>query len=232
MSDTVIRQWNDAAEAYAEEQERSVYAQANRAIVKERFRNLRGEKVLDLGCGFGWYTHYFGSIGGSAVGVDGAKAMIDIARQRYPEASFSVHDITRPLPFGPCSFDIVFCNQVMMDIEDIGSILSECGRVLKGGGIFCFSIVHPAFYNGEWQTDADGRGFAKLISSYLTPCVSENRFWGETQHFHRPLSYYLNAAAQAGLILTRADEPRIYDGARKNDDLPLFFFAEYAKPEH
>lgn len=230
MGDTVIAQWNDAAERFAEDQERSEYANVNKAVVKARFKRLDGEKVLDLGCGCGWYTDYFRRIGGCAVGIDGAEAMIGIARKRYPETTFSVCDISRPLPFEADSFDIVFCNQVLMDIDDVGNALSQCHRVLKRGGVFYFSIVHPAFYNGVWQIDEGGRHTGKLVSSYLTPYMSENRFWGGTAHYHRPLTYYLNAAAEAGFILTHADEPKSYDGKIKNDDLPLFFFAEYRKP--
>lgn len=74
--------------------------------------------------------------------------MIKIARKKYPETSFSVCDIAKPLPFGSCSFDIVFCNQVLMDIDDIGGTLSECRRILKPEGVFYFAIVHPAFYDG------------------------------------------------------------------------------------
>ena len=51
-----IKQWNDAAASYAAEQERSAFAEANREIVKKRFPKLNGEAVLDLGCGYGWYT--------------------------------------------------------------------------------------------------------------------------------------------------------------------------------
>ena len=48
MNNTTIKQWNDAAEAYAEEQERSSFVDENKAIVKERFRKLSGERVLDM----------------------------------------------------------------------------------------------------------------------------------------------------------------------------------------
>ena len=75
--------------------------------------------MLDLGCGYGWYTDYFSRIGGDVVGIDGAEAMLDIARNRSPAGSFFLADITRPLPFSSGSFDIVFCNQVLMDIENI-----------------------------------------------------------------------------------------------------------------
>ena len=47
----VIDQWNSAAETYVQEQEGSAFADANKAVVKRRFTDLHGEKVLDLGCG-------------------------------------------------------------------------------------------------------------------------------------------------------------------------------------
>ena len=228
MSDSVISQWNDVAETYTENQEDSLFADANRAVVKARFQELHGKHVLDLGCGFGYFTDYFRSIGAEVVGIDGAQAMIDIAMKRYPESVFAVADITNPLPFEAGEFDIVFCNLVLMDIENIESIFAECNRVLAPGGIFYYSIVHPAFYKGEWKTDAEGKT-GKLITSYITPSESENHFWGSTKHFHRPLSYYLNLASEAGFMLVHSEEPRAYHEAAKNEDIPLFFFAEYRK---
>ena len=151
MCDT-IRQWNEAAEAYAGEQEHSAFAESNREVVKKRFPKFNGERILDLGCGYGYYTDYFRSVGGDVVGVDGACAMTDIGKKKYPDCAFLTADITKPLPFGSESFDLIFCNQVLMDLEDIKCVLAECFRVLKRGGIFYFSVVHPAFYNGAWGT--------------------------------------------------------------------------------
>ncbi|MBR5040701.1 MAG: class I SAM-dependent methyltransferase [Clostridiales bacterium] len=226
MSDKVIDQWNQAAETYAVEQEKSSFADANKAVVKSRFCELSGEKVLDLGCGYGSYTDYFRSIGGSSTGVDGAKSMIDLAKEKYPESSFEVVDISKKLPFDDGSFDIVFCNQVLMDIENVEDVLSEVARVLKKGGIFYWSIVHPAFFTGDW---VEGDPSGKLVTSYITPSVTKNRFWGETTHYHRPLSFYLNACSDAGLLLVHTEEPKAYDGVSKKEDIPLFFFGEYRK---
>ena len=225
MSEEIIKQWNNAAETFAKEQESSAYADANKKIIKERFREFNGEKILDLGCGYGYYTEYFRSIGGIATGIDGSKAMIDIAKKNHPDCEFEVADITKEIPFEDNSFDLIFCNQVLMDIENVEGVFYECSRILKAGGILYYAITHPAFFNGEWSKDGEG----KLIDSYLTPGVTTNLFWGETKHFHRPLSFYLNAAADAGLSLIHAEEPKVYDGINKNDDLPLFFFAEYKK---
>lgn len=230
MKDT-ISQWNSAALQYTEDQERSEFAESNKRVVKDRFKHFSGEKVLDLGCGYGFYTDYFRSIGAEVIGVDGSEKMIEIARDRYPDVEFSVMDITMPLPFGNDRFDVVFSNQVLMDIENIDCVFSECKRVLKTGGILYYSIVHPAFYDTHWLKDANGFKYAKAMNKYIMPYRFTNDFWGETEHFHRPLSYYLNVAAKNGFVLKQTREPISYDGITKNSDLPLFFFAEYIQSE-
>ena len=227
--DRIINQWNNAALRYTEDQESSEFVESNKRIVKNRFKQFNGEKVLDLGCGYGFYTDYFRSIGADTIGVDGSEKMIEIAQGRYPLSTFSVMDITTPFAFENNQIDIIFSNQVLMDIENIDHVFAECNRVLKPGGILYYSIVHPAFYHGPWLKDASGHKYAKLIEKYIEPYHFANDFWGETEHFHRSLSYYLNVAAQNGFILKQTCEPVSYDGISKNSDLPLFFFAEYIK---
>ena len=227
----IVNQWNRAALKYTEDQEHSEFAESNKSIVKARFERFNGEKVLDLGCGYGFFTDYFRSIGANAIGVDGSEKMIEIAKERYPITAFTVMDITTPLAFESNQFDIVFSNQVLMDIENIDFVFSECRRILKTGGILYYSIVHPAFYDSYWQKDENGYRYAKVMDKYITPYQFTQEFWGETEHFHRPLSHYLNIAAKNGFSLKHTCEPVSYDGINKNSDLPLFFFAEYVKVE-
>lgn len=224
-----MEQWEKAALKYSIEQEKSKYADNNKSIVKKRFERLAGEKVLDMGCGYGYYTEYFQSIGGNVIGVDGSSTMIQIAKEKYPEIDCRVCDITEALPFSNDVFDIVFCNQVLMDINNIDTVFEECYRIMKKNGIFYFSIVHPAFYTGIWKEDAQNFQYAKEISFYLTERELENHFWGETKHFHRPISYYLNKVAEAGFTISHIEEPRTYDGKVQNDDLPLFLMVECRK---
>lgn len=228
MNSTIL-QWNNAAVKYTEEQETSEYVEINKKIVIKRFKNFTGEKILDIGCGYGFFTDYFRSIGADAFGIDGSEKMIEIAKKRYPMTNFSVADITKPLNIESGKFDMVFSNQVFMDIENIDFVFSECSRLLKTGGILYYSIVHPAFYDGHWLKDENGCKYAKVIEKYIAHYQFTNKFWGETTHFHRPLSYYLNIAVKNGFILKEIIEPVSYDGKNKNSDLPLFLFAEYSK---
>ncbi len=224
----IIQQWDHAAAAFANDQEMSEFAESNKSVIKARFQRLNGERVLDLGCGYGWYTDFFARNGADAVGVDGSEKMIAIARERYPNSEFSLADIEKTLPFSDGGFDIVFSNQVLMDIEDADFVISESERVLKHGGIFYFGIVHPCFYDCKWLKDENGYRYAKAMDRYISSYRLTNEFWG-TAHFHRPLSFYLNAAAKHGFTLKEICEPVSYDGVTKNNELPLFFFAEFIK---
>lgn len=112
----IINQWNNAAPNYTEDQECSEFVESNKRVVKTRFEHFNGEKVFNLGCGYGFYTDYFRSIGANAIGIDGSEKMIEIARDRYPISKFFVMDITTPLAFKSNQFDVIFSNQVLIFI--------------------------------------------------------------------------------------------------------------------
>ncbi len=229
MMNETIEQWNSAAEMYAATQEESEFVHVNKKVVIERFSELNGKKVLDLGCGYGWYTDYFASVGADAIGCDGSTKMLELAKERYPACSFDCCDIEKPLPYEDHSFDLVFCNQVLMDIENFGGLLTEAFRILRPGGTFYMGIVHPAFYDCHWAKDETGFRYAKLISKYLSEYRFDNEFWGKTAHYHRTISTYLNAAIQNGFRLIHLEEPLSYDGVTKSNEFPLFLFAEFER---
>lgn len=231
MKNKTLQQWDEAAERYVLSQENSCYAAANREMVRRRFGGFEGETVLDLGCGAGEYTAYFSTVGARAVGCDGSRNMLAIARKKYPGCLFKLADIEKkPLPYPSREFDLVFSNLVFMDIADIESPLREVRRVLKPGGIFYMTIVHPAFYDAEWVPDASGFCGAKRMTRYLTAYSFDNAFWGKTTHYHRPVSTYVKAAVGADLVLIGMEEPPAYDGIAKSQEFPLFLVLEFAKP--
>lgn len=225
----IITEWDCAAAKYMEQQEQSFFVSINKQIIMKRFPQLNNQNILDLGCGYGVYTNYFRTVNVNAIGIDGSKEMLRLAREQYPDCHFQFADLSQPLPFSDNSFDLIFCNQVLMDIENIDLVFSECQRILEKDGIFYYAIVHPAFYDSEWIEDETHFKYAKIISNYIKPYQFKNTFGGETTHFHRSLSYYLNAASENGFMLAHTEEPVTYDGKTKTNDLPLFFIAEYKK---
>lgn len=226
-----LEQWDEAAERYAYEQERSAFAEGNKRIVMERFRELKGKSLLDLGCGYGWYTAYFRAIGAKAIGCDGSGKMIELAKSKYPNGTFDRVDLLDQLPYADQSFDVVFCNQVLMDLDPIFGVVGEVGRVLRPKGIFYMSIVHPAFFDSRWEEDGLGFCRTKTMERYLSHYSLENSFWGRTKQYHRTVGYYINTIIDAGFRLLHMEEPQAYDGVRKTKEFPLFLFLEFEKME-
>lgn len=58
---------------------------------------LDGKVLLDIGCGFGNYYEYLRERGISVsyIGYDFIEPFVEVARERFPEATFAVKDVTR-----------------------------------------------------------------------------------------------------------------------------------------
>ena len=136
MLNNTIERWNNAADMYTAMQEESEYVRINKELVVEHFRDVHCKKILDLGCGYGWYTNYFSSVGAEVIGCDGSAKMLELAKEKYPECNFECFDIEEKIPYENNSFDLVFCNQVIMDVNNFDKLFEEAYRILNVGGIF------------------------------------------------------------------------------------------------
>jgi ubiquinone/menaquinone biosynthesis C-methylase UbiE len=98
---------------------------------------VKGEKVLDLGCGNGRYFEYFKKSGVDYFGVDNSGKLMEISRKRFPEGNFQLADALN-LPFPDNFFDKIFSIAVFHHIpseEMRMKFLAEVKRVLKPEGI-------------------------------------------------------------------------------------------------
>lgn len=224
-----INMWNDAADSYINEQENSAFVEINKKIIRDRFCKVSGKEILDLGCGYGYYTDMLREYGNNVMGCDGSYKMIEYAKETYTKCDFQLVDIEKELPYGNNTFDIILSNQVLMDIKNIESVVTECARVIKDGGILYIGIVHPAFYNSEWLVDDKGFCKGKIMDKYLSEYSKVNKFWGDTMHYHRTISTYINMITSRGFRVVYMEEPEVYDGVNKSKEIPLFLFMEFEK---
>lgn len=124
-----------------------------------------GMAVLDIGCGIGGPARYYANAFGCRVtGIDLTPEYIDVAATLTERCGlgdrvdFKCADATR-LPFDDSSFDVVWCLNVTMNIEDRAGFYAEARRVLKPGGKFGLSEMGqgPAgnpTYPLSWARDA------------------------------------------------------------------------------
>lgn len=104
--------------------------------------NLALQRWIDLGCGTGYFSRALEQRFEAAEGVavDIAEGMLRFARERGGARTFVGGDAERlPLREGCC--DLLFSSLAIQWCADLGAVLGEARRVLRGGGVFAFSSL-------------------------------------------------------------------------------------------
>src|SRR6266516_5763707 len=110
-----------------------------RRLVREALAARAGERILDVGCGPGFYAaELLDEVGdqGSVVGLDGSTDMLAAAARRCegrPNVAFHQAEATA-LPVNESEFDAALCVQVLEYVPDATAALREMHRALRPGG--------------------------------------------------------------------------------------------------
>jgi ubiquinone/menaquinone biosynthesis C-methylase UbiE len=110
-----------------------------RRLVRAALGAQRGDRVLDVGCGPGFYvTELLEEVGseGSVVGVDASADMLAVAAKRaegHDNVEFLEAEATS-LPVANASFERALCVQVLEFVRDVAAALREMHRALRPGG--------------------------------------------------------------------------------------------------
>ena len=143
--------------------------------------NLKGKKVLMLGCGTGEESKFLKNFGVNSedlVGIDISSKSIELAQESYPDIKFIVADMA-DLPFEDNTFDFVYSSLTIHYSSNPESVYKEVYRVLKNDGEFLFSVGHPIRLASNHK-EIDGKMYR------LTGCArddSENEVFGSYNTF-------------------------------------------------
>ena len=113
--------------------------QRRRELVRAALGARPGDRVLDVGCGPGFYvTELLEAVGreGSVVGVDVSADMLAVAAKRaegHGNVEFHEADATS-LPVPDATFERALCVQVLEYVRDVPAALREMHRALRPGG--------------------------------------------------------------------------------------------------
>jgi SAM-dependent methyltransferase len=122
-----------------------------------------GDRVLDVACGPGNFTHDFGAAAGNglAVGVDASASMLTVAARENGGANVAyVRGDAHELPFRDASFDAVCCFAALYLIEEPMRALAELVRVLAPGGRVALLASCGRGFPPLRATNAVSRGLA------------------------------------------------------------------------
>lgn len=114
------------------------------------FKDAKGLKVLEIGCGLGTDGAQFAKAGADYTGVDLTQAAVDLTRRRFElfnlPGTFRVADAER-LDFPDNSFDLVYSHGVLHHTPDTAGAIREVHRVLRPGGRAEIMLYHRNSYN-------------------------------------------------------------------------------------
>jgi SAM-dependent methyltransferase len=169
-------------------------------------------RIVDIGCGDGQISRLLAEAGAQVVGVDPTWNQISVAHNRAGGPGYArAGAAALPLATGSCD-GAVAC-LVFEHIDDLDGAIAEVARVLAPGGRFSFFLNHPLLQTpgSGWIDDQmiDPPEQYWRVGPYLleTESIEEVELGVEIRFLHRPLSRYINACAEHGLMLERMLEP-------------------------
>jgi SAM-dependent methyltransferase len=163
--------------------------------LKSMLPGLAGKRVVDLGCGFGWFCRFVREAGAATVlGLDVSANMLGHAREMTadPAIAYRQADLeTAELP--AAAYDLVYSSLTLHYLENLGALFKTVHRALVPGGAFVFSAEHPLYTEpGPDYLDEGPR-----TTDWLAKGVVKQ---------HRTLATYLNMLIDAGLTVRRIEE--------------------------
>ncbi len=174
--------------------------------------DMRGFRVLDLGCGYGWFCRWAAEQGAArVVGIDVSEKMLARARAATgpsPAITYLRADLdSLELPKGP--FDLAYSSLTLHYVEALAELFSTVHRALVAGGHLIISVEHPLFtapWRPGWVVDAQGRR-TWPVDSYLLegPRQTDWLTTGVVKQ-HRTLSTYVNLLLRQGFSLSHLEE--------------------------
>jgi SAM-dependent methyltransferase len=183
----------------------------------------QGERILDLACGNGQFARKMAVLGAYVTATDFAENMIEIAKAKSsPGIQYEIVDITLEADLEKLagnSYDKIVCTMALMDVPDIKPLANYLSKLLKAGGVFVFSTIHPCFNSGKsvmvHENGYIGSDLTDTYSIKTSDYLVERTNLGvamigqpEVQHyFHRPLGILLGSFFDAGMVLDALVEP-------------------------
>ncbi|MGZ6346954.1 MAG: class I SAM-dependent methyltransferase [Anaerolineales bacterium] len=204
-----------------------------------------GQNILDIATGNGLTARRLGALGASVTAFDFSPELISLARARsdgFSSVNYRILDATDEsalLSLGKGVFDSALCNMALFDMADIEPLFHVLPKILQPGGVFIFTLTHPAFNNASCvhlaeETDDEGEiktVYSVKVSRYMTPHQMHGlAIRGQPKpqlYFERPLQFYFNLGFQNGFILDGFEERAFPPGVPQKN--PLSWGGNYSE---
>ncbi|MDG7012696.1 MAG: class I SAM-dependent methyltransferase [Nitrososphaerota archaeon] len=183
---------------------------------------VRGLKVLDLGCGQGWFSRELAARGARVVGLDWSHEMISVAKERERQHPLGIDYLKGDAAgiakrFSRGSFDLITSCMAFMDMPGVDKVLSGASQVLRPDGRLVFSVSHPVNTSptAHWLRRRIGRHGPWLLDGYFDE-GPHDVLWKlrgtertlQIPQWHRTFASWFRLFREGGLVVTGLWEPR------------------------
>jgi SAM-dependent methyltransferase len=172
---------------------------------------MEGLRVVDLGCGFGWFCRFACEAGAARVlGLDISEKMLARAREASSDSAilYQRADLEH-LDLPAATFDLAYSSLALHYIVNVGDLLKVVHRALAPEGRFVFSVEHP-LYTAPTRPDwlEDGRAHKTWpLDRYLDEGERSTNWLAEgVIKQHRTVATYVNLLLELGFTLRRLEE--------------------------
>lgn len=199
---------------------------------------VKGRRLLDVGCGAGVHVARYARKGARVCGVDVSESMLAMARERCKDASFQLASV-RKLPFPERRFDLVTASLVLDYVRDLRGALAEMARVAKRGARLFYSYesiyvdacenttldATSAYVLGYLRTAEGKLGFAdiprrpRVVEWEMLPGM-------RMRTYKRTLQHHVRAIVGAGLALVDVIDCFPTSGFHKRDPINYACFSK------
>ena len=176
--------------------------------------DLKGKRVLDLGCGFGEHCRKFVECGAKkVVGIDISEKMLEVAKAENDDPkityiNMAMEEISRLQE----KFDVVISSLAFHYVEDFAGVIKDVYNMLDENGVFIFSQENPlctCHSGGErWTRDEKGNKLYLNLKDYGLEGERESVwFVDNVKKYHRTFSTIVNSLIEVGFCIEKMIEP-------------------------
>jgi len=190
--------------------------------------NLKGKRILDVGCGDGSDLINFEKMGAVPYGIEPSEKFVKSGKEKSSHLSITLGRGEK-IPFPEKTFDIVVSKYALQTSPNIPKILNEIARVLKPKGYLIFLSKHPIRQFLEKINTYKGKNINYFKQSIVDSLIYEKKIHlREPSH---PLSEYFSKKVLENFDLIDFLEDYDFPASEQinNYIYPTFFVAKFKR---
>ncbi|OCP20656.1 MULTISPECIES: class I SAM-dependent methyltransferase [unclassified Ensifer] len=179
--------------------------------IRAALPDLQGSHVVDLGCGFGWFSRFAREQGAARVlGLDLSENMIARARRDTadPAIEYGIADLDH-LTLEDGAFDLAYSSLAFHYVEDFDRLIQAIHNALMPGSHLVFTIEHPIYMASltpGWQVGENGEKRWPVDHYSVEGRRTTDWLAKGVVKYHRTIGTTLNALMRGGFAIRHVEE--------------------------